>query len=66
MEKNEKTEKPKWVELIDALPEATRQSIGNLAVSTIQNLAVIGLISADLFDAVVSEATGCHDEGIFD
>ena len=53
MEQNEKNEKPRWVELVDALPEATRQPIGNLAVSTIQNLSVLGLISADLFDAIV-------------
>lgn len=59
MEQNEKIEKPKWVELVDALPEATRQSIGNLAVSTIQNLAVIGLISADLFDAIIDSSR--HD-----
>lgn len=52
MEKNNKIEKPHWVELIDALPEATRQSIGNICAQTIQNLAVIALISADLYEAV--------------
>lgn len=49
----EKFEKPRWVELVDSLPEATRQTVGNLCASTIQNLAVLALISADLFDSVI-------------
>lgn len=53
MEQKEKVEKPRWVELVEALPEATRQTVGNLCASTIQNLAVLALISADLFDAVI-------------
>lgn len=55
MEQNEKIEKPRWVELVEALPEATRQTIGNICAGTIQNLAVLALISGDLFDAVIDQ-----------
>ena len=52
MEQKEKIEKPRWVELVEALPEATRQSVGNICASTIQNLSVLALLSAELYDAV--------------
>lgn len=56
MEQNEKISKPEWVKLVDGLPEATRQSIGNICASTIQNLAVLALISVDLYESVCDYA----------
>lgn len=53
MKQKEKIEKPRWVDLVEALPEETRQSVGGICASTIQNLAVLALISGDLFDAVI-------------
>lgn len=58
MEQNEKIEKPRWVELVEALPEAARQSVGNLCAQTIQNLSLIACISADLYDSIVDLANG--------
>lgn len=62
MGQNQKNEKPRWVELVDALPEATRQTVGNLCASTIQNLAVLALISGDLFESVVEMASNCSEQ----
>lgn len=52
MEKNEKVEKPGWVELVDGLPEASRQYVGNLCANIIQSCSIIALISGDLLDAI--------------
>jgi len=62
MEQKEKIEKPRWVEIVEGLPEATRQTVGNICAGTIQNLAVLALISGDLFDAVVEMVSNCSEQ----
>lgn len=56
MEKNEKIEKPAWVEIIESLPEIIRQPIGNTCVGVINSLVQLWFMNPNLYDEVRNEA----------
>ena len=56
MEKNEKIEKPEWVEEIERFPAIIQQQIGNLCAGVIGSLVQLYFLSIPLYDAVRNEA----------
>lgn len=56
MEQKEKIEKPRWIELVETLPELVRQQVGTTCAGTISALVQIGLIDYDLYNQVWMEA----------
>lgn len=56
MEQSEKTQEvPVWVKIVGDFPPVVQQSLGNLCASAVQNLAMVSMVSYDLFRAIVSE-----------
>lgn len=59
MEQKEKIEKPAWVEIVESLPEASRQMVGNICAQCIQQLSVLDLVSTRLVNSIFAEVCKC-------
>lgn len=56
MEKNQKNEKPAWVEEIEQFPVIIQQQTGNLCAGLIGSLVQLYFLSIPLYNAVRLEA----------
>lgn len=60
MEKNEKTQDvPGWVKIIQDFPEAVQNQLGNMCANTLQSLAMVALVSSELFTSLIAQVV--HD-----
>lgn len=56
MEKNEKTQNvPAWVKIIQDFPEAVQNQLGNMCATTLQSLAMVALVSSELFTSLIAQ-----------
>lgn len=60
MEQTKKTQDvPAWVKIIQDFPEAVQNQLGNMCANTLQSLAMVALVSSELFTSLIAQVV--HD-----